>query len=164
MKIEIGESKFWNLVIRVLILVALLGILILHFNNAYSQTIISSSEPKLFIDGCNKIKSSTFFTSVEVRVDSLIIPAHTVGRLRELSPNEKGGINMFVFDFLSNNGQEVSFRFIRKELVEKRPINPKSFILRGEAEFYEGENYRAKKTLKPLSIPKGTECALLCNQ
>lgn len=162
MKIEIGESKFEIGASKMLVLIVFLAFLVLHLcNTAHAQTIASSSnEPKLFIDGC-KIKSLIFSTSVEVRVDSLIIPAGTVGKLRELSPNEKGGINMFVFDFQSKNGTEVSFRFIRKELVEKRPINnPTSFILNGQAEFYEGKKYRAQKTLKPLSVERGKECVL----
>lgn len=158
---EIGESKFWNRIIRMLTIGAFLGIILLTLCRCASQQKIAGTE---FIDDYSIKKSSIFKISTEVRVDSLIVPANTVGKIRELQPNEKGGINMFVFDFLSQNGQEVSLRFIRKELVEKQPINSRSFTLRGEAEFYQGKNYRAKKTLKPLSVPKGEECALLFTQ
>ncbi len=156
------KNKIWSWIIKVLMPIAFLSIVVLYLCSCAEQQKIAGTE---YLDDYKIKSSSVFFIRTEVRVDSLVIPANTVGKLRELNPNEKGGINMFIFDFNPKNGKEISLRFVRKELVEKSPTNnPRTFILRGEAESYEGKNCRYKKTLKLPSIPKGEECVLFFNQ
>lgn len=159
------KKRIIGWIVRMLILFAILAIVILSFSScAGPKTFVSSIEPQLFTDDYN-IRSLTFLTAVEVKVDTFIIPAKTIGKMREMRPNGRGGINMFIFDFLPKNGPQISLSFIRKELVEKKPERPRSFILRGKAELYENKKYRSPKILKDVSIPKGSkECVLLCRQ
>lgn len=163
-----------------IILVIVFGIML--SNNSLASRAIKSSEPQKFSDNLNYKKSMTFLNEVEIRtvVDSvtIVIPARTVGQLKEIRGDGKGGYNMFVINFILTNETTCSISFLRKDLVENRVkvlvknnkgkekikkviINPKTFVLRGKAKTL----YRGREYLSIPSIPKDSEnCALLCQQ
>ena len=130
-------------------------------------TTAKAENPQLLTYGCGFKKSFQFLNNVEIHVDSLIIPAFTLGEAEEIRPDGEGGLNMLVVKFLTTNRKEISFNFIRKDLVsEKKPKSRKkieqSFILVGPAEA--GYKYRHKIIIKSVpSIPKDgpEDCALL---
>lgn len=152
------KKKVSNGIVGVLMMIVFLSILGFALSRCAPQQKIAGSE---YIDDYKIRDSSIFFIGTEVIVDSLIIPAGAVGKMREMCPGELG-INMLVFDFQTQNGQEVSLRFVRKGWIEKTPKEiSKKFILWDQAEFYESRKYRSKMTHKKLIVPNGGESALL---
>jgi len=128
----------------------------------YSFYNLKTESPQLFTNNCKLNKLSHLLNDVEIRIDSLIIPALTVGELKEVRPNNEGGLNIVVVEFLSTNKTKISLLFILKNLVDKKSTqNPNSFVLRGKAEI--GYKYRSKTMIETTpSIPKESEdCTLL---
>lgn len=128
----------------------------------FSFYTLKAESPQLFTNNCKLEKSSLLLNDVEIRIDSLVIPALTVGELKEIRYNDQGSLTVVVIEFLSTNKTSVSLLFILKKLVDKKSTqNPQSFILRGKAEI--GYKYRFKTMLETIpSISRESEdCTLL---